>query len=164
MFVNAHKKLLWVFVFNINLPRLPFGRVEYQSRPSSGGISSFKHLLARLPPRVHSVFYRDEIGNISSSHLRIDYLKVTFLPWNGTYIFKEVFLLHIYNADSVLFLQYFFFFSQILKLSQGILCLEVGKLLLWLGMGYHWKTSFLSHLMAGDTSTSLLVVLLLRRW
>ncbi|CAB4270532.1 unnamed protein product [Prunus armeniaca] len=52
-----------------------FSRVEYQSRPSSGGISSFKYLLARLPPRVHSVFYRDEIGNISSSHLRIDYLK-----------------------------------------------------------------------------------------
>ncbi|PQQ08722.1 dolichyl-diphosphooligosaccharide--protein glycosyltransferase subunit 1B [Prunus yedoensis var. nudiflora] len=52
-----------------------FSRVEYQSRPSSGGISSFKHLLARLPPRVHSVIYRDEIGNISSSHLRMDYLK-----------------------------------------------------------------------------------------
>ncbi|XP_072972760.1 dolichyl-diphosphooligosaccharide--protein glycosyltransferase subunit 1B [Typha angustifolia] len=48
-----------------------FSRVEYQSRPSISGVSSFKHLLARLPPRVHSVYYRDEIGNISSSHLRI---------------------------------------------------------------------------------------------
>ncbi|XP_059628321.1 dolichyl-diphosphooligosaccharide--protein glycosyltransferase subunit 1B [Cornus florida] len=49
-----------------------FSRVEYQSRPSFSGVSSFKLLLARLPPRVHSVYYRDEIGNISSSHLRTD--------------------------------------------------------------------------------------------
>ncbi|KMT17367.1 hypothetical protein BVRB_2g038230 [Beta vulgaris subsp. vulgaris] len=49
-----------------------FSRVEYQSRPSISGIASFKQLLARLPPRVHSVYYRDEIGNISSSHLRLD--------------------------------------------------------------------------------------------
>lgn len=48
-----------------------FSRVDYQAR--SSGVSSFKHLLARLPPRVHSVFYRDQIGNISSSHLRTDY-------------------------------------------------------------------------------------------
>ncbi|KAM1019762.1 hypothetical protein ACFX15_040364 [Malus domestica] len=52
-----------------------FSRVDYQSRPHAGGVSSFKHLLARLPPRVHSVYYRDEIGNISSSHLRTEYLK-----------------------------------------------------------------------------------------
>ncbi|KAG5557493.1 hypothetical protein RHGRI_007658 [Rhododendron griersonianum] len=49
-----------------------FSRVDYQSRPSLSGVSSFKHLIARLPPRVHSVYYRDEIGNISSSHLRKD--------------------------------------------------------------------------------------------
>ncbi|RWR90042.1 lysosomal beta glucosidase-like protein [Cinnamomum micranthum f. kanehirae] len=36
------------------------------------GASSFKRLLLTLPPRVHSVYYRDEIGNISSSHLRRD--------------------------------------------------------------------------------------------
>ncbi|XP_052199306.1 dolichyl-diphosphooligosaccharide--protein glycosyltransferase subunit 1B [Diospyros lotus] len=52
-----------------------FSRIEYQSRPSSNGASSFKGLLAILPPRVHSVYYRDEIGNISSSHLRTDYRK-----------------------------------------------------------------------------------------
>ncbi|KAI3948527.1 hypothetical protein MKW98_019277, partial [Papaver atlanticum] len=44
--------------------------VEYQSRPSISGVSSFKQLIARLPPRVHSVYYRDGIGNISTSHLR----------------------------------------------------------------------------------------------
>ncbi|KAJ6772984.1 RIBOPHORIN I [Salix koriyanagi] len=52
-----------------------FSRVDYQSRASVKGASSFKHLLASLPPRVHSVYYRDEIGNISSSHLRTDYRK-----------------------------------------------------------------------------------------
>lgn len=43
------------------------------------GVSSFKHLLARLPPRVHSVYYRDGIGNISSSRLRTDFLKVRYV-------------------------------------------------------------------------------------
>ncbi|CAK9166296.1 unnamed protein product [Ilex paraguariensis] len=47
-----------------------FSRLEYQHRPQFSGVSSFKHLLATLPPKVHSVYYRDEIGNISSSHLR----------------------------------------------------------------------------------------------
>ncbi|KAF9594713.1 hypothetical protein IFM89_034696 [Coptis chinensis] len=48
-----------------------FSRVEYQSRPSIRGISSFKHLLVQLPPRVHFVYYRDGIGNISTSRLRV---------------------------------------------------------------------------------------------
>ncbi|WOL12949.1 hypothetical protein Cni_G21718 [Canna indica] len=52
-----------------------FSRLEYQFRQSFGASPSFKNLLARLPPRVHSVYYRDEIGNISSSHLRIDFQK-----------------------------------------------------------------------------------------
>ncbi|XP_020675975.1 dolichyl-diphosphooligosaccharide--protein glycosyltransferase subunit 1B [Dendrobium catenatum] len=52
-----------------------FSRLEYQARPSINGASSFKQLLAKLPPRVNSVYYRDAIGNISSSHLRTDYQK-----------------------------------------------------------------------------------------
>nr|GEX24875.1 dolichyl-diphosphooligosaccharide--protein glycosyltransferase subunit 1B [Tanacetum cinerariifolium] len=52
-----------------------FSRVEYQSRPAISGVSSFKHLVAKLPPRVHSVYYRDSIGNISTSHLRTSYSK-----------------------------------------------------------------------------------------
>jgi oligosaccharyltransferase complex subunit alpha (ribophorin I) len=56
-------------------------RVEYQTRSGVSGVSSFKHLLAKLPPRVHSVYYRDEIGNISSSHLRKDFLKVRYIIW-----------------------------------------------------------------------------------
>ncbi|KAK9061264.1 hypothetical protein SSX86_018444 [Deinandra increscens subsp. villosa] len=52
-----------------------FSRVDYQSRPTFSGASSFKHLLVKLPPRVHSVYYRDNIGNISTSHLRTSYSK-----------------------------------------------------------------------------------------
>ncbi|KAJ0966778.1 hypothetical protein J5N97_023695 [Dioscorea zingiberensis] len=46
-----------------------FSRIDYQSRPPMRGESSIRHLIARLPPRAHSVYYRDEIGNISTSHL-----------------------------------------------------------------------------------------------
>ncbi|KAL8533124.1 hypothetical protein ACS0TY_009392 [Phlomoides rotata] len=56
-----------------------FSRVEYQSSPGSSGASSFKHLLAELPPRVHSVYYRDDIGNISSSRLRTNSKKSELL-------------------------------------------------------------------------------------
>ncbi|XAR52362.1 Dolichyl-diphosphooligosaccharide--protein glycotransferase [Bertholletia excelsa] len=72
-----------------------FSRVDYQSKPSISGVSSFKHLLARLPPRVHSVYYRDGIGNISSSHLRTDSRKSEleiqpryplFGGWKATFI------------------------------------------------------------------------------
>ncbi|CAM6112002.1 unnamed protein product [Calypogeia fissa] len=52
-----------------------FSRFDYQSKPGAIGVSSFRHLTATLPPRVHSVYYRDEIGNISTSHLRMDLRK-----------------------------------------------------------------------------------------
>lgn len=50
-----------------------FSRFEYQARPGMSGISAFRHLQARLPVNAHSVYYRDEIGNISTSHLRSDF-------------------------------------------------------------------------------------------
>ncbi|KAF9618726.1 hypothetical protein IFM89_002421 [Coptis chinensis] len=53
-----------------------FSRLDYQARPHVRGVSSFRQLIARLPPRAHSVYYRDEIGNISTSHLRGDSRKV----------------------------------------------------------------------------------------
>lgn len=40
------------------------------------GASAFRHLVAKLPPRARSVYYRDEIGNISTSHLWGDSKKV----------------------------------------------------------------------------------------
>ncbi|OVA00654.1 Ribophorin I [Macleaya cordata] len=46
-----------------------FSRLDYQARPHVRGASSFRRLIAKLPPRAHSVYYRDEIGNISTSHL-----------------------------------------------------------------------------------------------
>ncbi|KAK4403889.1 Dolichyl-diphosphooligosaccharide--protein glycosyltransferase subunitB [Sesamum angolense] len=72
-----------------------FSRVEYQSRPAASGVSSFKHLLAELPPRVHSVYYRDDIGNISSSRLRTSSKKSELLiepryplfgGWKATFV------------------------------------------------------------------------------
>ncbi|MQM14110.1 hypothetical protein Taro_047041 [Colocasia esculenta] len=56
-----------------------FSRLDYQSRPAVRGASSFRHLLARLPPRAHSVYYRDEIGNVSTSHLRSDFRKTELI-------------------------------------------------------------------------------------
>ncbi|KAG7020728.1 Dolichyl-diphosphooligosaccharide--protein glycosyltransferase subunit 1A [Cucurbita argyrosperma subsp. argyrosperma] len=46
-----------------------FSRLDYQARPYARGASAFRNLVAKLPPRTHSVYYRDEIGNISTSHL-----------------------------------------------------------------------------------------------
>uniref|UniRef100_A0A1D1ZGL5 Dolichyl-diphosphooligosaccharide--protein glycosyltransferase subunit 1 n=1 Tax=Anthurium amnicola TaxID=1678845 RepID=A0A1D1ZGL5_9ARAE len=56
-----------------------FSRIDYQSRPVVWGASSFRHLLARLPPRAHSFYYRDEIGNVSTSHLRGDSRKTELI-------------------------------------------------------------------------------------
>lgn len=53
-------------------------RLDYQARPQVRGASAFRHLVAKLPPRAHSVYYRDEIGNISTSHLWGDLKKVEF--------------------------------------------------------------------------------------
>ena len=51
--------------------------LDYQSGPRGGGVSALRVMLARLPARAHSVYYRDEIGNISTSHLRTDFDKVS---------------------------------------------------------------------------------------
>ncbi|GER51451.1 glycosyltransferase subunit [Striga asiatica] len=72
-----------------------FSRVDYQSRPTASGVSSFKNLHAELPPRVHSVYYRDDIGNISSSRLRVNSKKSELLiepryplfgGWKSTFV------------------------------------------------------------------------------
>ncbi|KAK3232438.1 hypothetical protein Dsin_004319 [Dipteronia sinensis] len=85
-----------------------FSRVDYQSRSFSGAYS-FKQLLARLPPRVHSVYYRDEIGNISSSHLRTDSRKSEleiepryplFGGWKATFVIGYVLPLQDFLFES----------------------------------------------------------------
>ncbi|KAJ4702321.1 Dolichyl-diphosphooligosaccharide--protein glycosyltransferase subunit 1 [Melia azedarach] len=56
-----------------------FSRLDYQARPTIRGASAFRYLVAKLPPRAHSVYYRDEIGNISTSHLWGDSKKTELL-------------------------------------------------------------------------------------
>ncbi|XP_057518097.1 dolichyl-diphosphooligosaccharide--protein glycosyltransferase subunit 1A isoform X2 [Amaranthus tricolor] len=46
-----------------------FSRLDYQMSPHTKGASAFGWLVAKLPPRTHSIYYRDEIGNISTSNL-----------------------------------------------------------------------------------------------
>lgn len=53
-----------------------FCRLDYQARPHVRGASAIKRLVATLPPRAHSVYYRDEIGNVSTSNLWSDFKKV----------------------------------------------------------------------------------------
>lgn len=47
-----------------------FSRLDFQSRRK--GVSAFNHLIATLPPRARSIYYRDEIGNISTSNVHSD--------------------------------------------------------------------------------------------
>ncbi|XP_005992605.1 dolichyl-diphosphooligosaccharide--protein glycosyltransferase subunit 1 [Latimeria chalumnae] len=48
----------------------PFSRYDYQRQPDSG-ISSIKSFKTILPAAAQDVYYRDEIGNISTSHLLV---------------------------------------------------------------------------------------------
>ena len=45
-----------------------FSRFDYQRNPNSG-LSSLKSYKTLLPAAARDVYYRDEIGNISTSHL-----------------------------------------------------------------------------------------------
>ncbi|KAL6178789.1 hypothetical protein ACLB2K_050307 [Fragaria x ananassa] len=49
-----------------------FSRLDYQARPHVRGQYAVRRLIAKLPPRAHSVYYRDEIGNVSTSNLWSD--------------------------------------------------------------------------------------------
>lgn len=50
-----------------------FSRLDYQARGK--GAAAFRNLVAKLPPRAHSIYYRDAIGNISTSNLYGDSTK-----------------------------------------------------------------------------------------
>ncbi|XP_010539780.1 PREDICTED: dolichyl-diphosphooligosaccharide--protein glycosyltransferase subunit 1A-like [Tarenaya hassleriana] len=57
-----------------------FSRLDFQARQDHrGGASAFRQFVARLPPRAHSIYYRDEIGNISTSLLWSDTKKTDLL-------------------------------------------------------------------------------------
>ncbi|XP_059484296.1 dolichyl-diphosphooligosaccharide--protein glycosyltransferase subunit 1 [Neocloeon triangulifer] len=48
----------------------PFSRYEYQ-RETQSGIASVKSFRTALPASAVDVYYRDDIGNISTSHMRV---------------------------------------------------------------------------------------------
>lgn len=48
--------------------RGPFSRYEYQMNQRASGISAVKELKENLPSGAVDVYYRDDIGNISTSH------------------------------------------------------------------------------------------------
>ncbi|XP_051123880.1 dolichyl-diphosphooligosaccharide--protein glycosyltransferase subunit 1A [Andrographis paniculata] len=52
-----------------------FSRLDFQMRPHIRGASAIKNLVAKLPPRAHSIYYRDDIGNISTSNVFSDSAK-----------------------------------------------------------------------------------------
>ncbi|KAG6438226.1 hypothetical protein SASPL_103163 [Salvia splendens] len=52
-----------------------FSRLDYEERPHVRGASALRSLVARLPARAHSIYYRDEIGNISTSNVYSDSVK-----------------------------------------------------------------------------------------
>ncbi|KAM7260144.1 hypothetical protein ACFE04_015885 [Oxalis oulophora] len=56
-----------------------FSRLDFQMRPNARGASAFTHLMAKLPPQAHSIYYRDAIGNISTSHVRGDSKKTELI-------------------------------------------------------------------------------------
>uniref|UniRef100_A0A8C2XZ46 Dolichyl-diphosphooligosaccharide--protein glycosyltransferase subunit 1 n=1 Tax=Capra hircus TaxID=9925 RepID=A0A8C2XZ46_CAPHI len=48
----------------------PFSRYDYQRQPDSG-VSSVRSFKTILPAAAQDVYYRDEIGNVSTSHLLV---------------------------------------------------------------------------------------------
>ncbi|KPM04838.1 dolichyl-diphosphooligosaccharide-protein glycosyltransferase subunit 1-like protein [Sarcoptes scabiei] len=48
----------------------PFSRYEYQREPTNNGISSIRSWKTRLPAGAFDIYYRDDIGNISTSNVR----------------------------------------------------------------------------------------------
>ncbi|XP_065881663.1 dolichyl-diphosphooligosaccharide--protein glycosyltransferase subunit 1A [Euphorbia lathyris] len=56
-----------------------FSRLDYQARPNIRGATAIKFFVATLPARAHSIYYRDEIGNISTSHLSSDSSKTELI-------------------------------------------------------------------------------------
>ncbi|KAK7604615.1 hypothetical protein V9T40_005801 [Parthenolecanium corni] len=72
----------------------PFSRYDYQREPDSG-LSSVKSFKTLLPATATNIYYRDEIGNISTSHLYFleNIVEVELRPrfplfggWNTQYI------------------------------------------------------------------------------
>ncbi|KAL9654575.1 hypothetical protein ABK040_006639 [Willaertia magna] len=59
-----------------------FSRYEYSKNPFQTSPASFRKITAVLPLTANEIYFRDRIGNISSSDIRVvgDHLEVDFLP------------------------------------------------------------------------------------
>jgi len=55
-----------------------FSRYDYQRNPTLKGSSSFRTITAFLPLSADGIYYRDRIGNISTSHVRTGADSITF--------------------------------------------------------------------------------------
>ncbi|KAL0324826.1 UNVERIFIED_CONTAM: Dolichyl-diphosphooligosaccharide--protein glycosyltransferase subunitA [Sesamum radiatum] len=104
--------------------------LDYQASPNVRGASAFRNLVAKLPPRAHSIYYRDEIGNISTSNVWSDSAKV------GLDCLLEL-ILNLASIVICILLKCRHYW----KLSLGIQCLVVGELLLPLDMACRLKIS-----------------------
>lgn len=52
-----------------------FSRIDYQMmRPGPGASPSFRGLVTTLPAQAHNIYYRDQIGNISTSTVKVSCL------------------------------------------------------------------------------------------
>lgn len=115
-------------------------RLDYQAMPHVRGASAFRNLVAKLPPRAHSIYYRDEIGNISTSNIYGDSTKVRFFCYAKSII-----------VDLLLFFYLSFLFTSIAlivrhfwKSSLDTQCLVVGELLSPLDSVCHFRTTCFS--------------------
>jgi len=96
----------------------PFSRYEYQ-REAQSGVSSVKAFKTVLPAAATDVYYRDEIGNISTSHMRVlsDSVELDLRPrfplfggWKTHYVLG-------YNVPSY---EYLFFSGDDYKLKMRL--------------------------------------------
>lgn len=116
-------------------------RLDYQAMPHVRGASAFRNLVAKLPPRAHSIYYRDEIGNISTSNIYGDSTKVRFFLLCKEYyrgFITFFFYLSFLFTSIALIVRHFW------KSSLDTQCLVDGELLSPLDSVCHFRTTCFS--------------------
>jgi enamine deaminase RidA (YjgF/YER057c/UK114 family) len=71
-----------------------FGRVDYDNHGRHGGMNAMKKLRAKLPLRSNGLWYRDEIGNISTSRAvrNVTYIYLYIYYYYHFFIFSGMML------------------------------------------------------------------------
>ncbi len=67
------KGLVFSFSFSRNdgaKHKGPWSRLDVQKNPAGFGRFALSALTAKLPPQANTFYFRDEIGNISTSNIR----------------------------------------------------------------------------------------------